>query len=257
MTVTLAVLNQKGGVGKTTLSTNLAAAAHLAGHRTLLLDLDPQSSSMDWYQARADGSCLDGLAVAKFDKPLVRPKFAPLVSRYDVAVLDGPARLGKLTLSAAVAADAVLIPMQPAYLDLWASDATLDVLFEADAVREQLGLRPVRRWFVLNQVKPGTRVATLAKTALAGMGDLLDQVVHHRTGFVLAIGRGESVLTMEPSSRAAAEIRTLYNATLSQMPASQQASKPASQQTGKPANRQASKPASRQVNMLAAKVANV
>ncbi len=55
---TIAVLNQKGGVGKSTLSTNLAAAAHLAGRRTLVLDLDRQGSAFDWYSARAEGSPL-------------------------------------------------------------------------------------------------------------------------------------------------------------------------------------------------------
>jgi chromosome partitioning protein len=227
MTITLAVLNQKGGVGKTTLATNLAAASHLAGYRTLLLDLDPQSSALDWNQARADGSALDGLSVAKFDKPLVLSKFTPLVSKYDVTVLDGPARLGKLTLSAAVVADAVLVPMQPAYLDLWASDATLEVLAEADAVREQLGLMPVRRWFVLNQVKSGTRVSTLAKASIAELGNLVDVAIHHRTSFVLATGRGESVLTEAPKSAAATEISRLFDATLAVMLSSRQASKPA------------------------------
>lgn len=224
VTITLAVLNQKGGVGKTTLATNLAAAAHLAGFRTKLLDLDPQSSSLDWYEHRSDDSPLAGLSVAKVDKALTRPKFAEITDGFQVAVLDGPARLDKLTISAAVAADGVLVPMQPAYVDLWASDATLDTLADADGIREQLGLDTLQRWFVLNQVKPRTRVRTLAQQALGQLGNLIDVVVHHRTSFVLAMGKGESVLTTDPQSPAAAEIRALFQATIASMPARQHAS---------------------------------
>ena len=221
VTRTLAVLNQKGGVGKTTLATNLAAAAHLAGFHTRLLDLDPQSSSLDWYEHRDDDSQLAGLSVTKVDKALTRHKFAEITSGYDVAVLDGPARLGRLTLSAAVAADGVLVPMQPAYVDLWASDATLDTLAEADEIRAQLNLPPVQRWFVLNQVKPRTRVRDLAATAVSELGNLVETVIHHRTSFVLAMGRGESVLTAEPNGAAANEVRELYGSTLASMLASQ------------------------------------
>lgn len=74
--LTISVLNQKGGAGKTTLATNLAAAAHLAGRRTTLLDLDRQGSAFDWYSARKDGSKLDGLSVARADKALTCPSFA-------------------------------------------------------------------------------------------------------------------------------------------------------------------------------------
>lgn len=49
----IAVLQQKGGSGKTTLATNLAAAAHLDGLRTLLIDMDRQGSALDWASARA------------------------------------------------------------------------------------------------------------------------------------------------------------------------------------------------------------
>jgi len=217
MTITLAVLNQKGGVGKTTLATNLAAAAHLAGFRTKLLDLDPQSSSLDWYEHRRDESPLAGLSVAKVDKALTRPKFAEITSGYQVAVLDGPARLDKRTLSAAVAADGVLVPMQPAYVDLWASDATMDTLADADSIREQLGLNPLQRWFVLNQVKPRTRVRALAEQAISQLGNLVDVMVHHRTSFVLAMGQGESVLTTAPRSPAATEVRALFQATIASM----------------------------------------
>jgi len=113
--LTIAVLNQKGGVGKTTLATNLAAAAHLGRKRTLLIDLDQQGSALDWYNARQEGSKLAGLATVKFDRALSLPKYREIASGFDVVVLDGPPRLGTLTRSAAVLADIVVMPVRPGH----------------------------------------------------------------------------------------------------------------------------------------------
>ena len=132
---TIAVLNQKGGTGKTTVSANLAAAAHLAGKRTLVLDLDRQGSAFDWYSARGEGSKLDGLSVVRTDKALSVPKFRELSRGYDVVVCDGPPRLGDVTRSAAVAADVVVIPLRAGPLDWWAASETIEVLDSADEIR--------------------------------------------------------------------------------------------------------------------------
>jgi len=94
--LTVALLQQKGGSGKTTLAVNLAAAAHLAGRRTLVVDMDRQASAFDWSAARRDGSPLDGLAVVKADKAIALPRFREIVRGYDVVFLDGPPRLGDI-----------------------------------------------------------------------------------------------------------------------------------------------------------------
>ena len=65
---TIAVMNQKGGVGKTTLAINLAAAAHMAGLRPLVIDLDEQASAFKWYQEREADSALAGLVVMRSGK---------------------------------------------------------------------------------------------------------------------------------------------------------------------------------------------
>lgn len=74
--LTVALLQQKGGSGKTTLAVNLAAAAHLEGRRTLVVDMDRQASAFDWSAARQDRSALDGLAVVKADRAMALPRFA-------------------------------------------------------------------------------------------------------------------------------------------------------------------------------------
>ncbi len=205
--LTIAVLNQKGGAGKTTLSTNLAAAAHLGGARTLLIDLDAQGSALDWYAARGDGSRLEGLSVVKNDRAFALPRFRELSRGCDVVVLDGPPRLGDVTRAAAVAADVVVIPLQASALDLWAVQQTLELLDAADAIRAELERPPLRRVFVLNRAIAGTTLArqTQAIPALEFAG-----TVHQRVAFPEATATGESVLTREEGGAAAYEIRRLW-----------------------------------------------
>ena len=207
----IAVLNQKGGVGKSTLATNLAAAAHLAGKRTLVLDLDRQGSAFDWYSERKEGSPLDGLGVARADKALSLPKFRELTRGYDVVVCDGPPRLSDITRAAAVAADVVLVPLRAGGFDWWAASETLDLLDSADAVRFELGQPVVRRVFVLNAAAGNARITQHALEAIAGVGELAPSAIGNRVAFAEAAMRGESVLPLEQPTTAGDEIRQLYN----------------------------------------------
>jgi chromosome partitioning protein len=209
---TIAVLNQKGGVGKSTLSTNLAAAAHVAGKRTLILDLDRQGSAFDWYNARAEGSRLEGLNVARADRALSLPKFRQLSDGYDIIICDGPPRLGEITRAAAVAADVVLIPLRPGGFDWWAASETLTTLDDADATRAELGRPTVRRVFVLNGAAPNTKIAQQALDALGGVGELAPVVIHNRVAFADVALSGESVITTQPEGPAAKEIIRLFAA---------------------------------------------
>jgi chromosome partitioning protein len=176
----VACLCQKGGVGKTTLATNLAACAHLTGQRTLVLDCDKQGSAFDWYSAREDGSRLAGLAVVRADRALSLPKFREMSSGYDVVLVDGPPRLGEVTRAAAVAADVVLIPARPGAFDTWAASETLELLDGADEIREQLGRPPVRRVIVLNGAPPRARTVDFALDALRDAAELATVVIGNR-----------------------------------------------------------------------------
>lgn len=219
----LAVLCQKGGVGKTTLATNLAAAAHLGGLRTLVLDCDVQGSAFDWYNAREDGSALAGLAVARADRALRLPKFRELSAGYQAVFIDGPPRLGDITKAAAVAADVVAIPARPGAFDAWALAGTLELLDSADEVRDQLGRGPVRRVIVINGAPSRGRTVAFAQNALGGAAELAEVVIGNRVAFALAAASGESVLTTAPSSAAADEIRALWAALWSPAVAPQEA----------------------------------
>lgn len=217
---TIAVLNQKGGVGKTTIAVNLAAAAHLAGRRTIVLDCDEQGSALDWSAKRPTGSALDGLAVAGTDRALTLPRFRELTSGFDVAILDGPPRLGTITQAAAVVADVVVMPLRPGGFDWWAAADTLDLLDAADEIRAQLGIAPVRRIFVVN----GAVGSDLPGAALDALGDLSpvppvlirNRVVYPRTatdGDAVLARAGRSDLKAKQRAEvdgAAAEVSALW-----------------------------------------------
>lgn len=210
--LTIAVLNQKGGVGKTTISVNLAAAAHLEGRQVIVLDLDAQGSAIDWSAARAPGSRLDGLAVGRADRALTLPRFRELTSLYEVAILDGPPRVGAVSQAAAVAADAVVVPLKPGAYDWWACSETAKLLDDADEARAVIGRAPVRRVYVLNAVNLRTRTAQHAIQALTDVAGVPPFVVGLRDAFAATAVEGESVFAVAPDGLAAQEVRALWRA---------------------------------------------
>ena len=210
--LTVALLQQKGGSGKTTLAVNLAAAAHLTGRRTLVIDMDRQASAFDWSAARADGSALDGITVVKADKAIALPRFREIARGYEVVFLDGPPRLGDVTQSAAIAADIAVMPIQPGPFDFWAVAETLKSLDHADQIREQLGRPAVVRAFVVNRAAVNTRLAREAEEELRNAGGCLAGVVHQRIAFPDVAAHGESVLTSRTAGAAGEDIHRLWRA---------------------------------------------
>jgi len=219
----IAVVNQKGGTGKTTIATNLAAAAHLSGDRALLLDLDPQQTALDWYHARGEDSPLVGLNVVAFDKRLKPRQFGELARDYDTVVIDTPPKADDEALdphsrcellAASCLADVVVIPVAPRYFSVWALQKTLVVVNQADAVREQLGKLPTERLIVLNMAKDGTLSTKNARRSLAGSVDgYRDELrLPHRETYDHVAGVGESVVSVKRSD-AALRIEALFAAT--------------------------------------------
>lgn len=118
----IAFVNQKGGVGKTTLAVNVADAIARRGKRVLLIDADPQGSALDWAAAREEshneeeGDVL--FSVVGLPTNFIHKELAPLGRDYDCVVIDGPPRVNKVTTAAIMASDLVLIPVQPSPYDV-------------------------------------------------------------------------------------------------------------------------------------------
>jgi chromosome partitioning protein len=200
--VIVGLLNQKGGVGKTTLAVNLAASFSRDGSRVLLIDADPQGSALDWAAARG-GEPL--FSVVGFPRPTVHKDIAQLGQGYDHIVIDGPPRVTDLARSAIMAADVVLIPAQPSPYDIWAADEVVKLIEEARVYKDAL-----KAAFVVNRKIVNTAIGRDVGDALAAYPvPALAASVTQRVVFAEAVARGQAVHEIDAEGPAAAEIEAV------------------------------------------------
>ncbi|WP_029911546.1 ParA family partition ATPase [Caulobacter sp. UNC358MFTsu5.1] len=201
----VALLNQKGGVGKTTLALNLAGRWAAQGRRVVLVDADPQASALDWAQARAHAGLARIFGVVGLPRDTLHREAPELARGHDHLVIDGPPRVAALMRSALLAADLVLAPVQPSPLDGWASEEMLRLVEEARLYRPDLKAR-----FVLNRCPARTVIARETALALAGPEPgVLRQQVGQRVIFAQAAREGRLAAELAPLGAAAREIAGL------------------------------------------------
>ena len=190
----ISVVNQKGGVGKTTTAVNLTACLAAAGKRVLLCDFDPQgnaTSGLGVSKTPETGTIYDVVIAGRDAKSsIVHTKFgdllpagpslsgagveliamddrehrlraalAPLKSEYDYIFIDCPPSLGMITLNALCAADGVLIPIQCEYFALEGVSALMGTVQKVQKINRRLAIEGVVLTMLDARTNLGVQVA--------------------------------------------------------------------------------------------------
>lgn len=200
MTV-IAVLNQKGGAGKTTIATHLARAFQLDGADVLLVDSDPQGSARDWAAVRED----QPVTVIGIDRPTIERDLKAIGSK-EIVIIDGAPRANELAVSAIKAADIVLIPVQPSPYDIWAANDLVDLV----RARIEVTDGKLKAAFVISRAIKNTKLGSEVEEALVGYElPILDARITQRVGYPTTAASGTTVLDTESDGEAAKEVRAL------------------------------------------------
>ena len=241
----IAVVNQKGGVGKTTTAINLAAALAEVGHTTLLVDLDPQAnttSGLGFDPARArlnvyhlltgEATLAEVVQQSSIERLRLVPSHIDLAGAeielasfperesllknalevppegVEIVLIDCPPSLGLLTLNALVAASSMLIPTQSEYFAL---EGLRHLMYTHQLVRSRLNPKLAIAGIVLTQFDARTTLAwdVLETVRRAHPHHLLETLIPRNVRISEAPSHGKSVLEFDPTCRGALAYRAL------------------------------------------------
>ncbi len=198
----ISILNQKGGVGKTTLAVNIAREYTVRQKKTLLVDSDSQGSALRWHE-RSSGDLIDMtcLPVNTLDKDVV--KFS---TNYERIIIDGIPRVSPITICAIKAANLILIPVQPSPYDIWATEDLVRNVKD----RIEMTEGKTKAAFIVSRKIKGTNIgreiyAELEKLALP----VFQNGTHQRVEYATCVDKGLTVV--EGQLDAAKEISLIVN----------------------------------------------
>ncbi len=203
---TIAVVNQKGGAGKSTIAVHLARWLQRQKKSILLVDADGQKTSSIWLESLEYEIPFQVLQ----DPDQLLDQLPKLAEKHEWLLVDGPATLSETTRALLLWADMALIPCQPAGVDLASASDTVRLVRQAKAIRGGL---PKAALF-LNKAIKGTKLKDEAFAVLQQVQDveLLETIVHQRQIITDSFGQGATVFDLPgtPAGTARRELESLF-----------------------------------------------
>lgn len=200
-----ALANQKGGVGKSTLSVHLAVWLSERGRKVVLVDADAQGASSVWLQEAAPG-----IRVVRLQTPDdILEQIPQLQAEADEVVVDGPAGLSELTRTILFVTDFTILPCGPSVLDLRAVNDAIRVVRQVQTIRKG----PPRAVLVPNRLQVQYRLSQELLEATRGLEIPAAGGLRLRQAYADAVGQGTVVWRMATQSArdAAAEVQELFS----------------------------------------------
>lgn len=200
----IAILNQKGGAGKTTLATNLARALQSNNKQVLLIDSDPQGSARDW-NAAGNGELV---SVVGLDRPTLAKDIQQIKGNQDFIVIDGAPQIAEMAVAAIKCADVIIIPVQPSPYDIWACEDLVDIIKARQEVTEGIP----RAAFLISRAIKNTQLSKEIADALSGYGlPVMNSFTSQKVVYAKSAAVGSTVLDFEKGNSAAKEIKDIAN----------------------------------------------
>jgi len=201
----IALCGQKGGVGKSTTALCLAALAQRLGQRVLLVDADPQGTVRTWGEVATEAGQAPPTIIA-MGATMHRPGQLPSVAAsYDCTIIDCPPRHGDIQRSALMVADLAVVPCGPSAADAWALTSTLEVIEDAQLLREELDA-----CILITRKQRRTALGKGARALLESTGlPVLSSELGYRVAYQESLAAGLGVNAYAPRDPAALEIEAL------------------------------------------------
>ncbi len=197
----ISFINQKGGVGKTTLSINAAAYLAAQGHKVLLIDADKQGSSSTWASLRTETP----FQVVSMARENMAKDALKLAADFDYTIIDAPPHAEAISRGVIIASDLVVIPIEPSGLSSWASDVTVSQVRQAQDYKETL-----KCGFVVSRKIGKTVIGRQIRQLVEDAGiHIFTADVENRVAYAESLTMGKNIFEWAADDKAAREIQTL------------------------------------------------
>ncbi len=197
----IALINIKGGVGKTTTAVNLSHCLAIRGHKVLLIDGDPQGSVIRWQTISGENS----FDVTHYPKDTFHKDIDSLTKGYQYVVIDAPPGTGDISLSILMVSNLAVIPVGPSLLDIWSTEEAVSLVRQAREYNKKL-----RGNILICKKIVGTTPGREAREALQTYKmKVLETEISQRIAYVKAMIEGVPVLEYDPNSEASKEVLSL------------------------------------------------